>query len=127
MIQLSTFKNTPVRASSMIGANVANRQGENLGVIKEIVIEPQTFKVAYVVVSFGGFFPMSGKLFAMPFALFKYDANKNEYILDLAKEKLELAPGFDPEHWPSLADEKWHRDLLDYYGSRPWWEDCPVY
>jgi hypothetical protein len=107
----------------MIGANVANLQGECLGVITEIVIEPQTFKVAYVVVSFGGSFGMSGKLFAMPLGLFKYNGEKGEYILDLAKEKLELAPGFDPEHWPAMADEKWLRNVFEYYGYRPWWED----
>jgi hypothetical protein len=38
-----------------------------------------------------------------------------------------MAPGFDPEDWPSLVDEKWHRDVFEYYGYRPWWEDCPVY
>jgi sporulation protein YlmC with PRC-barrel domain len=127
MSPLSLLQSKPVKASSMIGSNVANLQGQSLGVIKEIVIDTQTFKVAYVVVSFGGFFPMSGKLFAMPFALFKYSADKGEYLLDLAKEKLELAPGFDPERWPSLADEKWHRDVFEYYGYRPWWEDSPVY
>ena len=111
----------------MIGAFVANRQGESLGVIKEIVIDPQSFKVAYVVVSFGGFHGMSGKLFAMPFALFKFSADKGVYILDLAKEKLEMAPGFDPDQWPSLADEKWHRGVFEYYGYQPWWEDVPVY
>ena len=123
MSQLSVFLNAPIKASTMIGTNVANLEGDSLGVIKEIVIEPHTFKVAYVVVSFCGFFRMSGKLFAMPFGLFRYDANKSEYILDLAKEKLEEAPGFDPESWPSMANEKWHRDVFEYYGYRPWWED----
>ena len=78
--------------------------------------------VAYVVVAFGGFLRTSGKLFAMPFKLFKYDGKKAEYILDLSKEQLEAAPGFDPEHWPSMADEQWHRDVHSYYGYEPWWE-----
>jgi sporulation protein YlmC with PRC-barrel domain len=111
-----------VRASEIVGKNVANPEGDSLGTIKDIVIEPHTFKVAYVVVSFGGFFRMSGKLFAMPFGLFKYDVDKSEYILDLPKEKLERAPGFDPEHWPAMSDEKWHRDVFQYYGHRPYWE-----
>jgi len=126
MNPVSVFQNVPIKASTMIGTNVSNPEGDSLGVIKEIVIEPRSFKVAYVVVSFGGFFRMSGKLFAMPLGLFRYDANKSEYILDLAKEKLEEAPGFDPEHWPSMANETWHREVFDYYGYRPWWEDSLV-
>jgi hypothetical protein len=118
----SLFANTPVRASRIIGTNVANPEGDSLGTIKELVIEPVTFRVAYVVVSFGGFFRMKGKLFAMPFGLFKYDVNKMEYILDLPKERLEEAPGFDPEHWPAMNEEQWHRDVFSYYGHPPFWE-----
>jgi sporulation protein YlmC with PRC-barrel domain len=122
MTTLSQFANTPVKASSIIGTNVANPEGDSLGTIKEIVIEPHTFRVAYVVVSFGGFFRMSGKLFAMPFSLFKYDSAKSEYILDMPKERLLEAPGFDPDHWPSMSDEKWHREVFSFYGHRPYWE-----
>ena len=122
MSQATLFANTPVKATSIIGTNVANPEGDSLGTIKDIVMEPGTFRVAYVVVSFGGFFRLSGKLFAMPFGLFKYDARKTEYILDLPKGQLEAAPGFDPEHWPSMASADWHREVHDYYGSQPWWD-----
>jgi sporulation protein YlmC with PRC-barrel domain len=122
MSTTSLFTGAPVRASVIIGKNVANPEGDSLGTIKEIVIEPGSFRVAYVVVSFGGFFRMSGKLFAIPFGLFKYDINKSEYILDIPKEKLEKAPGFDPEHWPSMSSEKWHREVHQYYGYLPYWE-----
>jgi sporulation protein YlmC with PRC-barrel domain len=122
MSQRFFFESSPVRASVIIGTNVANPEGDGLGTIKDIVIDPFTFKVAYVVVAFGGFLRTSGKLFAMPFKLFKYDGKKAEYILDLSKEQLEAAPGFDPEHWPSMADEQWHRDVHSYYGYEPWWE-----
>jgi sporulation protein YlmC with PRC-barrel domain len=115
--------NTPVRASSIIGTNVVGPGGDNLGMIKEIVIDPGTFKVAYVVVSFGGGFERSnGKLFAMPVGLFSYDLNKGEYILDVPGERLEAAPGFQPDNWPSMADEQWHRNVASYYGYKPWWD-----
>jgi len=116
------FTSTPLRASDIIGTNVANAEGDGLGTIKDIVLDPLTFKVAYVVMASGGFFRMSGKLFAMPFRLFKYDAKRAQYILDLSKQQLEEAPGFDPERWPSMADEQWHRDVFSYYGYQPWWE-----
>jgi len=122
MSQLSMFSNSPVKASSIIGTKVVNPKAESLGDIKEIVIDPSTGRVAYVVVSFGGFLGMSEKLFAIPFSSFEYNLANNEYVLHVPKERLENAPGFDPEHWPAMSDEKWNRDVYKYYGRSPYWE-----
>jgi sporulation protein YlmC with PRC-barrel domain len=116
------FSNSPVKASSIIGTKVVNPKAEGLGDIKEIVIDPSTGRVAYVVVSFGGFLSMGEKLFAIPFSSFEYNLANNEYVLHVPKERLENAPGFDPEHWPSMSDEKWNRDVYKYYGRSPYWE-----
>lgn len=116
------FSQSPMKASSIIGTNVVNKQQENLGDIKEMVIDPQTGKVAYAVVSFGGFLGMGEKLFAIPFSAFAYNPSENEYVLDASKERLKAAPGFDSDHWPSMSDEKWNRDLSSYYDRAPYWE-----
>ena len=116
------FASSPVKASSIIGTNVVNPKGDSLGDIKEIVIDPRTGRVAYAVVSFGGFLSMGEKLFAIPFSSFKYDVSKNHYVLDVSKERLKEAPGFDSDHWPSMSDEKWNRDVYKYYERPPYWE-----
>lgn len=122
MSNVQAFSNSPVKASSIIGTDVVNPNGDNLGDIKEVVIDPNTGKVAYAVVSFGGFLSMGEKLFAIPFSSFKYDPSENEYLLDVSKERLEAAPGFDADHWPSMSDEKWNRDVYKYYERPPYWE-----
>jgi sporulation protein YlmC with PRC-barrel domain len=122
MSQQQAFKHSPVKASSIIGTDVVNPKGDNLGDIKEVVIDPGTGRVAYAVVSFGGFLSMGEKLFAIPFSSFVYNAEKNEYVLDVAKERLEAAPGFDADHWPSMSDEQWNRDVYKYYKRSPYWE-----
>ncbi len=122
MSQLQSFTNSPVKASSIIGTDVINRKGDNLGDIKEVVIDPSTGKVAYAVVSFGGFLGLGEKLFAVPFSAFVYDAKKNKYVLDITKERLEAAPGFNADHWPKMSDEQWNRDVYKYYGRSPYWE-----
>ncbi len=122
MSNVQTFSNSPVKASSIIGTDVVNPNGDNLGDIKEVVIDPNTGKVAYAVVAFGGFLTMGEKLFAIPFSSFKYDPTENEYMLDVSKERLEAAPGFDADHWPSMAEEKWNRDVYKYYERQPYWE-----
>jgi uncharacterized protein YrrD len=106
----------------MIGTDVVSPKGDSLGDVKEIVIDPHTGRVAYAVVAFGGFLTMGEKLFAIPFSSLVYDAEENEYVLDVAKERLEKAPGFDSAHWPSMSDEKWNRDVYKYYGKSPYWE-----
>ncbi len=122
MNQLHTYSNAPVKASTIIGTKVVDRAGENLGDIKEIVIDPGTGKVAYGVVSFGGFLGMGEKLFAIPFGAFSYNTSRSDYVLDVSKERLKAAPGFDSDHWPSMSDEKWNRDVSKYYEQPPYWE-----
>lgn len=122
MNQMQTFSNVPVKASSIIGTNVVNPKGDNLGDVKEVVIDTHSGRVAYAVVSFGGFLSMGEKLFAIPFSALKYDTPNSEYVLDVSKERLEAAPGFDSEHWPTMSDEKWNRDVYKYYERSPYWE-----
>ena len=122
MSQLQVFSSSPVKASSMIGTDVVSPKGENLGDVKEVVIDPRTGRVAYAVVAFGGFLGMGEKLFAIPFSAFSYNVEKNEYVLDISKERLKAAPGFDADHWPAMSEEKWNRDVYKYYERSPYWE-----
>lgn len=122
MSQTQSFSSAPVKASNMIGTRVVNPGHDSLGDIKEIVIDRRTGKVAYAVVSFGGFLGVGEKLLAIPFDSFEYNVEKDEYVLDVSKEQLQEAPGFDPGHWPLMAEEKWHRDVHKFYGRLPYWE-----
>jgi sporulation protein YlmC with PRC-barrel domain len=122
MTQLQPFSHSPVKASNIIGTDVITPKGDDIGDIKEVVIDPSSGRVAYAVVSFGGFLSMGEKLFAVPFSAFEYDMDKNKYVLDVTKERLEAAPGFDSDNWPSMADEKWNRDVYKYYDRAPYWE-----
>ena len=122
MTQVHAFSNSPIKASSVIGTDVVNPKGENLGEIKEVVIDPVTGRVAYSVVGFGGFMGLGEKLFAIPFSAFEFDPAKNEYVLDVSQAALKAAPGFDSDKWPAFADEKWNRAIYKYYERTPYWE-----
>ncbi len=122
MDQQQALFTSPLKASNIIGSDVVNPERESLGSIKEMVIDPSTGKVAYAVVSFGGFLGLGTKLFAIPFSAFAYTESENEYVLDVAKERLKEAPGFDSDNWPSMTDEKWNRDMFSYYDRSPYWE-----
>lgn len=127
MSSLRAFSDSPIKASTIIGTQVVDPKGNSLGDIKEIVIDPRTGRVAYAVVSFGGFLSLGEKLFAIPFSAFEYKVTKSdlvasEYVLNVSRERLQAATGFDADHWPLMRDEKWHRDLHTYYDRLPYWE-----
>lgn len=106
-------------ASTLIGDGVYNLQDENLGDVKEIMLDMRTGKVAYAVLSFGGFLGMGEKLFAVPWAALTLDTENRRFTLDVNKERLESAPGFDKDSWPDMADPVWANGIHSYYGTAP--------
>jgi sporulation protein YlmC with PRC-barrel domain len=112
-----------VSASKIIGEAVVNRQNENLGKIHELVIDAKEGQLAYAVLSFGGFLGMGNKLFALPWRAFEFASTQNKLILNVDKEKLKAAPGFDRDaKWPDFADRNWGDDIHRYYGYDPYWK-----
>ncbi|MGH8612669.1 MAG: PRC-barrel domain-containing protein [Gammaproteobacteria bacterium] len=109
-------------ADTLQGNSVVNRQGETLGEIRHIMIDVPSGRVGYAVLSFGGFLGMGDKLFAIPWNALTLDAENERFILDVPKERLDSAPGFDKDHWPSMADQRWGTEIHSYYGTRPYWE-----
>jgi sporulation protein YlmC with PRC-barrel domain len=109
-------------ASTLTGDEVRNRQGEKLGTIEEIMVDVPTGRIAYAVLSSGGFLGIGDKLFAIPWRALTLDPENKCFVVDVAKARLEQAPGFDKDSWPSMADENWARELHTYYRVRPYWE-----
>jgi len=113
---------TLIRGNTFIGANVENPQGQNLGDIKDVVIDRASGRIAYAVVSFGGFLGMGEKLFAVPWGAFTQPKpDKETFVLDVDKERLKNAPGFDAHNWPQMASREWVTSLYSYYNVPPYW------
>ena len=109
-------------ASSLKGDKVVNHQGEDLGEIQEIMIDLDRGRIAYAVLSFGGFLGMGDKLFAIPWQAFSVDTVQKRLVLDTKKELLEKATGFDKSDWPNMADPTWGSKVYGYYGYKPYWD-----
>lgn len=88
-------------ASSIIGDDVIDAEGENIGSIKDIMINTEHGKIEYVVLQFGGILGFGEKLFSIPFGVLKLDYHHQKFVLNVAREVIENAPGFDQEHWPN--------------------------
>lgn len=105
-------------ADTLIGNDVYNAQDEDLGDIKEIMLDVHAGRVSYAVLSFGGILGMGEKLFAVPWNALTLDTANKRFTLDVTKERLESAPGFDKDHWPNMSDQAWAHGIHAYYGTK---------
>lgn len=109
-------------ASTIIGDSVvAAATGEDLGEIEDLMIDLDHNRIAYAVLSFGGFLGLGDKLFAVPMESLALDAPNHQFILDASRETLENAPGFDKDDWPDTADRDWGANIYAHYGQEPYW------
>ena len=103
------------KGSSLIGATVKNQQGENLGKVRDLVIDFDSDRVAYLVLGADSGAFSSEKMHAVPLRAFQPDATGTSLILNADKAKLEASAGFDKDNWPATATGVW--------GAEPFWKD----
>ena len=100
------------------GSKVINVSEEHLGMLEEMMIDPEKGKIAYAVLSFGGFLGIGNKLFAIPWEVL--ELNRGEYILRIDKSVLEKMEGFDKEEWSLTRDEL--AKVYAHFGIQSYWE-----
>lgn len=108
-------------AHALLGHPVVNPKGFTLGRIEHIVLDIQRARIAYAVLTFGGFLGLGEKYFAIPWNALTFDADHHRFILAVDRGVLESAPGFDRGQWPTMADPVWASQLHAYYGYPPYW------
>ncbi len=104
-------------ADTLIGDHIHNMQNEHLGTVKEIMIDMQSGQIAYVVMASGGVLTIGEKLFAVPWEALALDPANHQLRMNIDKERIEAAPGFDKDHWPDMANSAWATELHNYYGT----------
>ena len=112
---------TTLSASTINGTNVRNAQNEDLGHVEDIMLDPTSGRIAYAVLSFGGFMGFGDKLFAIPWQALTVDTENEVLILNADKEQLEDAPGFDKDNWPSSPNREFMSSVYSHYGYEPYW------
>jgi sporulation protein YlmC with PRC-barrel domain len=123
VINANDFKMAPrwQKSTDLINKKVINSGSENLGKIEEIVVDSNSGRILYGVLSFGGFAGMGDKLFAIPWQSLQLSSDSNAFTLNIDKDRLKSAPGFDKNHWPNFADEQWATTTYKYYNQTPYW------
>jgi len=102
--------------NTLTGEKVVNEAGDHLGEIKHIMLDIKAGTIAYAVLSFGGFLGIGDKLFAVPWHALALGVANKWFVLNMDKTRLKGAPGFDKDHWPSMADPTWVEEVHGYSG-----------
>ncbi len=121
---MTTLMHEPkvLAADTLKGDKVVNHQREDLGKIENLMIDLASGRIAYAVLSFGGFMGMGDKLFAIPWSALTVDTVEKQFILNVDKELHKKATGFDKDHYPNMADRAWATKTFSYYGAKPYWD-----
>lgn len=109
-------------ASTLASDRVLSSDGEEVGKIKDIMLDVQGGRIAYAVMSSGGFLGIGDKLMAIPWSALTLDTNRKCFLLAMPADRVKNAPGFDKDHWPAMADRTWASSVHQYYGREPYWD-----
>ena len=110
-------------ASTLMSDRVINSKGEELGKLEELMLDIDSGCVGYAVLSFGGILGIGDKLFAIPWDAMRLDTDRKAFILDIDRERLGKAPGFDKNNWPQTGNRDWMLEVYRFYGSEPYWQE----
>jgi len=114
-----------IAASQVQGTTVYNTDMEKLGSIEDVMIDKASGRIAYAVLSFGGFLGIGDRYYPLPWERLHYDKDMGGYVTDIDRETLEGAPSYTDEATASWNDQAWARDVYSYYGARPFWDVLP--
>ncbi|MBR0646137.1 PRC-barrel domain-containing protein [Plastoroseomonas hellenica] len=110
-----------ISSDKVEGTSVYDIQGNDLGTIHSVMIGKVDGKVAYAVLSFGGFLGIGTNYYPVPWKALKYDTHMGGYVTGMTKEQFQGAPSYDPAtDWYSRS-AGWPADVDRYYGRPGMW------
>jgi hypothetical protein len=110
-----------IAAGKVHGTPVYNRDGEHLGTIEDVMLDKRSGRVAYAVMSFGGFLGLGEEFYTLPWATLRYDPEQDAYMVDVTEEQLRAAPPRTPEGTDPAEDAEWEEQIHRYYNAAPYW------
>ena len=107
-----------IASDKVEGTSVYGADGKHIGSIERVILEKRGGRVAYAVLSFGGFLGLGQDHYPLPWEKLTYDESLDGYRIDLTRDQIENAP-----RYAERDDESWYREnsrrVNDYYGAPP--------
>ncbi|MDY0885520.1 PRC-barrel domain-containing protein [Dongia soli] len=108
-----------ISADKVQRTSIYNSNGDNLGEVEDLMIDKVSGKVAYAVVSFGGFLGMGAQRRALPWSVLTYDTSREGYVIDAQDDIIRNTPEAQSEE--TYSDREWGTRLHNHYGVPPYW------
>lgn len=124
--QISASEQGSQKAKSIQAADdlknftVQDTQGEKIGKVSQVLVDLDSGRIGYAVVSSGGFLGMGGQKYIVPFNALKSAEKGQTLTLDVQKDKLQQAPKGDMEQ---VMTRDSGREIHQFYGVSPYWEE----
>mgnify|MGYP000484973842 CR=1 FL=1 len=110
-----------IAADKVAGTEVYNRAGENIGSVNSIMIDKASGRVAYAIMSFGGFLGIGSRHHPLPWGMLKYDTRLGGYVVDIDKRILEDAPSYESDDDVDWTDRGYAKRVHSHYNIPPYW------
>ena len=110
-----------IESDRVEGTNVYDANATSIGSIKRLMIEKLGGRVAYAVMSFGGFLGMGEQEHIVPWNALHYDTSLGGYRTNITEEQLRGAPAYSRDRDYDWSDRTREKELHDYYGAPYYW------
>jgi hypothetical protein len=117
----TTTNNRLIAGSKVADTAVYDTHGNKLGTVEDVMIDKETGRIAYAVMSFGGFLGIGDRHHPLPWSTLRYDRELGGYVVNLDQRQLEGAPAYAADEAVEWNDEVWGRRVHDYYRAEPYW------
>lgn len=114
-----------IAARQVQGTTVYNTALEKLGTIHDVMIDKASGRIAYAILSHGGFLGVGDRYFPLPWEKLNYDTEMGGYVVDIDRDVLEGAPSYTDPATAAWHDDSWGRDIYTHYGVSPFWDMMP--
>jgi hypothetical protein len=110
-----------IASDKVEGTAVRRSDGNKLGTIQRVMVDKRSGKVAYAVMTFGGFLGIGDEYRALPWNLLRYNERLDAYELNVTEDQLRNAPQLVSGWESGGIDRSWERNIHDYYRVSPYW------
>jgi hypothetical protein len=120
--EVTTRETSRLIASDKVeGTPVRRSDGEKLGTIQRVMIDKRGGKVAYAVMTFGGFLGIGDEYRALPWGVLRYSERLDAYELNVTQDQLRNAPALATGWESGQIDRRWELNIHNYYRASPYW------
>lgn len=110
-----------IASDRVVGTEVRRRDGSKVGRIERLMLDKASGRVAYAVMSFGGFLGVGEDYYTLPWAVLTFDPKLDAYVVDITEEQLRNAPPRSPEGGDPADEREWEEHVHRYYNAAPYW------